>query len=198
MPGIGIKNIILIIVLLFFGIIGAFFIWVLVFLPLQMVKPIEFQPIELSEKDFESAREKILVFMEDQKSIQLTIEEVGALLKNEIEQELGFEISDVLLQFYGEREVTAFFKSKITGIPHTGIFSYLLQRSDTEFTTTFVNAEIHIEEGNLAYSVNDFRIGRIKIPHFFISRFVEGERAIGDIYFTKFQILDDTLYLERK
>jgi len=47
-------------------------------------------------------------------------------------------------------------------------------------------------------SIQDFRIGRVKIPALFISKFSEGNRTLKGIYLTKLEIQGDSLYLERR
>ena len=94
--------------------------------------------------------------------------------------------------------VNTIIKSKISGIPSTGFISFLFKRGETEYTTTFINAVVSIHEGGFNYSIQDFRIGRVKIPALFISKFSEGNRTLKGIYLTKLEIQGDSLYLERR
>jgi len=192
------KNIIIIIFLLIVGVIAAFILWVLLFLPLQMVKPLAFQPLSITEGDRETARQKVEAFGNGEKTIALTREETCALLMGALEEELGFEITDMYLQFDGERGGTALFRSKITGIPRTGFFTYIARRSDVEYTTTLVHAEIEVSGGSLSYTVRDFRIGRIRIPPILISRIITGTRSFPGIYLTKLELGEESLLIERR
>lgn len=196
MAGKKMSNIAVLLGLLFAGFTSSIIIWVLVIIPLRMVKPLEFQPVELNEEIFDSVQNKISMLKGPGKSTILTKQEVCALLKVVIEEKLRFEIDAIYVQF-NQNEINALFKSKITGIPASGFLSYLMKRKDTEYTTTLITARVKAREGKLVYSIVDFRIGRVKIPVFLISRFREGKRAIPDIYIEKLEFFEDTLHIER-
>lgn len=190
------TNIAVLLCLLFAGFTSAFIIWILVLIPLRMVKPFEFQPAELNEEIFDSVQNKISMFKGPGKSTVLTKQEVCALLKGAIEEKLGFEIAAIYVQF-NQDEITALFKSKITDIPASGFLSYITKKKETEHTTTLISAIVKAQEGKVVYSIVDFRIGRVKIPIFLISRFREGKRAIPGIYIKKLELFQDTLHVER-
>lgn len=196
MAGKKMSNIAVLLGLLFAGFTSAIIIWVLVIIPLRMVKPLEFQPVELNEEIFDSVQNKISMLKGPEKSTILTKQEVCALLKVVIEEKLRFEIDAIYVQF-NKNEINALFKSKITGIPASGFLSYLMKRKDTEYTTTLITARVKAREGKLVYSIVDFRIGRVKIPVFLISRFREGKRAVPGIYIEKLEFFEDTLHIKR-
>ncbi|MCK5094861.1 MAG: hypothetical protein KAR18_09055, partial [Spirochaetes bacterium] len=79
MAGKKMSNIAVLIGLLFAGFTSAFIIWILVLIPLRMVKPFEFQPVELNEEIFDSVQNKISMFKGPGKSTVLTKQEVCAL-----------------------------------------------------------------------------------------------------------------------
>ncbi len=191
------QKVLIILSLLFFGIVSSFFIWFFIFLPVRLIKPIEFHPITLSDADFTSARKKMSDFLNTQLSVNLSREEVCVILKENLKENLGFKISDIYIQYNGNT-VSVLINSKITGISSMGFVSFFYKRGETEYATTYISAEVSIHEGGFNYSIQDFRIGRVKIPYLFISKFSEGTRTLKGIYLTKLEIQGDSLYLERR
>ena len=56
MARVGAGNVIIMIILLIGGMIAAFILWVLLFLPLQLVKPLPFLPLSITEGDRDRTR----------------------------------------------------------------------------------------------------------------------------------------------
>jgi hypothetical protein len=191
------QKILIIFSLLLLGTISSFIIWFFVFLPVRLVKPIEFQPIAISDRDFYSAQKKMNDFFKTHLSINLTREEVCVILKETLQENLGLEISDIYIQYNGNT-VSVLIKSKISGIPSIGFVSFIFKRGETEYATTYISAELSIHEGGFNYFIQDFRIGRVQIPDLFISRFIEGNRTLKGIYLTKLEIQGGSLHLERR
>lgn len=193
----GSRNILFITFLFIAGVVAALTLWFFVFLPIRMMESFAFTPLAITEEDFASAKRKLEVFRSEKRTLILTREESGALLKQFLEAELDFEIPDILLRFEGEHQVTALFRSKITEVPSTGLFSYMTRKSGTEYTTTLLNARVSVDEGNLSYRIDDFRIGRIKIPSFLISRITRGTRSFSGIHLKSIHFRGDILTVER-
>jgi hypothetical protein len=178
------------------AVISALFLWFLLVLPLRMVRPVQFQPVELTEQNLKTAEMKLSRFLDGEKTLELSIEEVCALIKANLEQELQLEISDIFIQFQNN-EVSAFFNSRISDIPNAGMLMGLLKRKGSETTTTYLSALVDVEEGILVYSIREFRVGRVRIPSFLFARFIEGRRAFQDIYILELLFLKDSLRVER-
>jgi len=94
------SHILLYLFLLVGGIITAFLIWLIVIMPLQIVHPIEFRPLEIDEKAMESASTKIEDFLSDDKTLVLSLEEAAGILKKSIERDLGLTVTDVYLDLH--------------------------------------------------------------------------------------------------
>jgi hypothetical protein len=150
-----IKKAILITGLLIAGFITAFIIWFLVFLPVRILKPLAFTPVELHEKDFESAENKISIITAQGTTVTFTVREAAALLKTSIEKEPGVPVTDLLIE-PRHNGITAIFMTKISDILSTGYLAFLLRKRNTEYTSTLISADVTASKGGLMYRINDF------------------------------------------
>lgn len=192
------KKIALLTGLLISGCIAAVVLWMLVYLPARVVEPIVFTPVEISEGSITRVQEKMERFVNmGQTSVELDQEELSILLKSNLEEQLNIDISEIFVGLSPEG-ITAIIETRVTDIPSSGYLGWLLQKRDVEYTTTLISAEVWSANGNLAYRIHEFRIGKFKVPPFLLMKITGGgSRSFEKVSITKLEIRDDHLYVER-
>lgn len=192
------SHILLYLFLLVGGIITAFLIWLIVIMPLQIVHPIEFRPLEIDEKAMESASTKIEDFLSDDKTLVLSLEEAAGILKKSIERDLGLTVTDVYLDLHGDNKATAIFKIEIKDIPRSNLLTILFRLRNVEYTTTLISASLKALNGGIGYTINDFRIGGFKIPDIIVKKlFREGQRQFDKINIINVRFENNSIIIER-
>lgn len=192
------AHLILYFFLLIGGFLTAFIIWIIVIMPLQIVQPVEFQPLKIDKATQNRAENKVRMFLDNEKTLILTREEVGSILVGSIEEKLGLKVTDIYLDFTDANLVTAIFKVEIRDIPRSSFFLLLFRLKNTEYTTTLINAYVRASNGGIGYMVNDFRIGGFKIPDLIVKRlFRSGYRKLNDIKLIEIRFENNTVILTR-
>jgi len=191
------KKFLVIAGLLIVGFGASILIWFLVLLPVKIVQPMEFTPIEIHEDDYASARKKLRLFSDATTAIDLNREEISALLKISIEEELKIDITDIFVDFDTDK-ITTIMRIRISDIPSVGYLTYILHRKDTEYTTTLISAQVRPRNGNLCYHIDDFIIGKFKIPEFIIQKIIKEEvRSFNGLSITALEFHKEYIHIER-
>lgn len=163
------SKLIIIFGLLVGAILCAAVLWALVILPIQLVKPLPYTPLQITEEARSSSAGKVELLLGGGGSVELSPEETAALIERQLEQELGLDISGLGLRFR-EGGVTAIIEVRISGIPSVSYLSWIFSRSDTEYTSTLIDADLFVQDRRLGFRIRDFRIGNFKIPDVLVRR----------------------------
>ena len=185
--------------LLIGGFLIAFVIWIIVIMPLQILQPVEFQPLIIDEAAYTRAQTKVKNFLNgNEKDLILTREEVGSILVESIKEKLGLEISEIYLDFTDVNLVTAIFKVAIRDIPRSSFFTLFFRLKNVEYTTTLINAYVKVSDGGIGYKIKDFRIGGFKIPDLIVKRvFSAAPRKFDDIKLIELRFENNIVILTR-
>lgn len=151
------------------GIVCAAVLWAVVVLPIRLVKPLAFTPLQITEEERGSAVAKVDLLLEEGGTVELSRNEAAALVQDRLEQELGLDVSGLDLRFR-EGGATAVIEVRISGIPSVGYLSWIFSRRDTEYTTTLIDADLFVRDRAFRFRITDFRIGSFKIPDLLVRR----------------------------
>jgi hypothetical protein len=192
------KNVVVLMGLLIVGVITAVMVWLLVFLPFRVMQPVEFTPLFISDEAEESLGKRLDGFMSgESSSLNLSREDLGILVRQGVENELGLDVAALAIMF-GEDHVTTIINVTIDDIPSSGYLTWILTRRDVEYTTTMISAKLWPEGGAVAYKLLDFRIGKFKIPHIITRRLLGDDvRSIDGVYIQDLELHDDYIRITR-
>jgi hypothetical protein len=193
------KKVVVLIGLLILGGITAIVVWLLVFLPFRVMQPVEFIPLAMPDGAAEELEQKLDRFVSGADgTIELSREDLGLLIMRGVEGELGLDVAALAVEL-GKSNITTIINVEIGDIPSSGYLTWILTRRDVEYTTTLISADVWTENGNVAYDLLDFRIGKFKIPNV-ITRRLLGEqiRSIEGVYIQEMELHDDYIRVTRR
>ena len=193
------KNVVVLIGLLILGSITAILVWLLVFLPFRVMQPVEFLPLDIPDGAAGELEQKLDRFIAGANgTIELSREDLGLLIIRGVEGELGMDVTALAVEL-GKSNITAIINVEIGDIPSSGYLTWILTRRDVEYTTTLISAEVWAENGNVAYDLLDFRIGKFKIPNVITHRLIGGQtRSIEGVYIQEMELNDDYIRVTRR
>ena len=193
------KNVVVLIGLLILGSITAILVWLLVFLPFRVMQPVEFIPLDFPNGAAEELEQKLDRFVSGADSfLELSREDLGLLIIRGVEGELGLDVAALAVEL-GKSTITTIVKVEIGDIPSSGYLTWILTRRDVEYTTTLISAEVWVENGNVAYDLLDFRIGKFKIPTVIMRRLLgDKTRSIEGVYIQDMALHDDYIRVTRR
>jgi len=193
------KNALVLMGLLILGGILAIVVWLLVFLPFKVMQPFDFTPLSISEEAFAGLEQRLNGFLNGtSSSIALSREDLGLLIIEGVEDELGMDVVALAVEF-GDSYITTIINVEIGDIPSSGYLTWILTRRDVEYTTTLISAEVWSDEGTVAYNLLDFRIGKFKIPNVITRRLMgDRTRSIEGVYIQEIELYDDYIRITRR
>jgi len=193
------KNVVVLIGLLILGGIMAIVLWLLVFLPFRVMQPVEFIPLDIPDGAAEELEQKLNRFIAGaDATIELSRVDLGVLIIHGVEGELGLDVAALAVEL-GKSNMTTIINVEIGDIPSSGYLTWILTRRDVEHTTTLISAEVWDENGNVAYDLLDFRIGKFKIPNVITRRLMgEQTRSIEGVYIQEMEFRDNYIRVTQR